>query len=463
MATRMAMYIPVQSIDTVKAARMFMNRWYPQFGLPAVFRSDRGAAFASSLMASVRAILGVREWDSSCADDAQHHSLIENKHKVLDATLDMAFNKGDIQNFDDLEFYSSQAMARNNLDMLTDTATAFECVTGEVPRTLMDVASTERQPAQPRALRATDTLFVNKLKDFVHENMDWLRLVNSERVRKDVSHKLAAAKHKRTTAFEIRVNDMVSYRGAAVRVIELLHSSKHGYAKAVHVVRSVTHDSESTDTVNFSDLTPLGDARPELMVPRALKMQSGRLVFYESEGRILSGMIRDVDGVELQVHLTVQANKKEHRFVPIYATAKGKPGPKEKPSAKETPVMACVAQSQVLATAPIEKFLIPKTALAALRSRGVIMSPIVDDDRRDIAIDMVLGSVHDQTTTPPPQGVGEPDLHTVILHSLDAIRIERNAHAPQHRCHHRRNPQVFPVSSIQVLSGREQIQYMRLL
>ena len=176
-----------------------MNRWYPQFGLPKVFRSDRGAAFASSLMAAVRAILGVREWDSSCADDAQHHSLIENKHKVLDATLDMAFNKGDIQDFDDLEFYASQAMARNNLDMLTDTATAFERVTGEVPRTLMDLASADRQPAQPKPLKAVNTLFVNKLKDFVHENMDWLRLVNSERVRKDVSHKLAAAKHKRTT------------------------------------------------------------------------------------------------------------------------------------------------------------------------------------------------------------------------------------------------------------------------
>jgi len=45
MATRMAMYIPVKTIDTVKTARMFMNRWYPQFGLPTVFRSDRGADF----------------------------------------------------------------------------------------------------------------------------------------------------------------------------------------------------------------------------------------------------------------------------------------------------------------------------------------------------------------------------------------------------------------------------------
>ena len=203
-------------------------------------------------------------------------------------------------------------------------------MTGEVPRTLVDLASADRQPAQPKPLKATGTLFVNKLKDFVHDNMDWLRLVNSERVRKDVSHKLAAAKHKRTTEFDIRANDMVSYRGAAFKVLELLHSSKHGYAKAA--VRTVTHDSESTDTVNFSDLTPLGDARPELMVPRALDMQTGRLVFYESEGRILSGMILDVNGVELQVHSTRQANIKEHRFVPMYTTTKGKHVHNEEPS-----------------------------------------------------------------------------------------------------------------------------------
>ena len=71
----------------------------------------------------------------------------------------------------------------------------------------------------------------------------WLRLVNSERVRKDVSHKLAGAKNKRTTDFNIRVNDMVSYRGAAVKILEFLHPSKHGYAKAV--VRTVMRSHHS--------------------------------------------------------------------------------------------------------------------------------------------------------------------------------------------------------------------------
>ena len=64
MATRMAMYIPVTTIDTINTARMIMNQWYPQFGIPTVFRSDRGAAFASNLMASVRAVMGVRQWQT---------------------------------------------------------------------------------------------------------------------------------------------------------------------------------------------------------------------------------------------------------------------------------------------------------------------------------------------------------------------------------------------------------------
>ena len=59
----------------------------------------------------------------------------------------------------------ASTMARNNLDMLSVTATAFGRVTGEVPRTLIDLASADRRPSEPKPLWAIDTLFVNKLKD----------------------------------------------------------------------------------------------------------------------------------------------------------------------------------------------------------------------------------------------------------------------------------------------------------
>ena len=110
--------------------------------------------------------------------------------------------------------------------------------------------------------------------------MNWLHYVNSEHVRKDVGHKLVAAGKKCTTAFNFRVNDMVSYRGAAVKILELLHPFKHGYAKAR--IRRVTHDDIVDDTVNYADLSPVGTARPELMLERKIDFDAGNMLFFEA-------------------------------------------------------------------------------------------------------------------------------------------------------------------------------------
>ena len=91
------------------------------------------------------------------------------------------------------------------------------------------------------------------------------------------------------------------------------------------------------------------------------------------------------------------------------------------------------------------------------------MSPLIHDDHSDIALDMVPDSVNERMAQPPTPDIGEPEFNTAILHSLDAIRVERSIQTPQQQCHLRRDPQVFPVSAIQALTGREQMRYMRLL
>ena len=198
-----------------------------------------------------------------------------------------------------------------------------------------------------------------------------------------------------------------------------MHPSKHGFSKAL--VRTVTHDSDSTDTVNFADLTPLGDIRPELMVPRDIDMTPGRLIFFEVEGRIRSGNIIDVDGVELQVHDTLQANKKLNRFVPRYKNSKGDPVPREKPHKNFPPRTTCVNQSQVLATAPVEKFLVPKSALSSLQFRGVIMSPII-----------VAHSTQTVRTESERTGditAADSATHPDMISALDAIQLESSVAA----------------------------------
>ena len=173
-------------------------------------------------------------------------------------------------------------------------------------------------------------------------------------------------------------------------------------------------------------------------------------MFYEDNNRVLSRNIIDVDGVELQVHATVQANKNEHRFVPIYINSKGDKVPKEKPHAKFPPCVYCVNQSQILATAPIEKFLVPKSALSSLRSRGVVMSPITvhrDDTqppRLDSAADSTSANTH----------------HSDLVQALDAIAFDHDADNARH-CAYLQEAIVFPL--ITLLPRTEQIRYMRLL
>ena len=300
----------------------------------------------------------------------------------------------------------------------------------------MDLASADRQPGRIVAMKQTDTLFINKLKDFVHGNLDWLCMVNSERVRKDVSHKLAAAKNKRTTEFDIRVKDMVSYRGAAVKIMELLHPTKRGLSKAI--IRTVTHKGDSTDTVNYadSDLTPLGDARPELMVPWVFDMATGNLAFYKTDGMIRAGTILDKEGVNLTVHANRQAANNVHRFVPLYHV-KGKVEANES-GTEATMVTEHINQSQILATTPVEKFLVPKAALSALRSRGVVMSPIlIDDDQtvqRKSVDEHAPEDAHESSSLQHTEHV-EQQLAAAILTALDEIMIEAHADTPRHaRC-----------------------------
>ena len=77
-------------------------------------------------------------------------------------------------------------MARNNPGMLTDTSTACERVTGEIPRTVTDMATYQPYDMHKLTLKVPDTRFVDKLKDYIQDNMIWLHFVNSERVRRDV-------------------------------------------------------------------------------------------------------------------------------------------------------------------------------------------------------------------------------------------------------------------------------------
>ena len=104
--SKLTLFVPVESTSTLHAAHAIVTRWYPFFGVPMIFRSDKGSAFTSDLMLMVCQILGVNGWDLSAPDNPTHHSVVERRNRVMEHFLDVGASSGDLTSFEALELYA---------------------------------------------------------------------------------------------------------------------------------------------------------------------------------------------------------------------------------------------------------------------------------------------------------------------------------------------------------------------
>ena len=87
----------------------------------------------------------------------------------MDTILNDAFNKGDIQSPQQLKFDVKQAMAHLNLLTYTDGYCAFTRLTGEQPRTPIDVAVMNQDPINLTNASACDKAFIAQLQGFLRQ------------------------------------------------------------------------------------------------------------------------------------------------------------------------------------------------------------------------------------------------------------------------------------------------------
>ena len=80
---RVTVFVPVTAVDAVTTARALFTRWYPLFGMPAVFRMDGAPAFSSDVMHAFYSIMGVKHVDVSAPDNPTHHSTVERRIVVI--------------------------------------------------------------------------------------------------------------------------------------------------------------------------------------------------------------------------------------------------------------------------------------------------------------------------------------------------------------------------------------------
>ena len=379
-AIRFVQYVCVRSRDAQTTARAILNEWYPLYGVPHSIRSD--GAFGSEVLAAVRSLLGIKEWDSSSPNDPKHHSLLEHKHKKLDTILNDAFNKGDINGPYALKFYVTQAMACQNLMIYTDGYCAFPRLTGEQPRTPLDVATMNQPNIQLANASACDKKFIADLQGFLRNMHLWTHCINDARCKLDQAAKLISQSKKRSTLFDFKVNDIASYQGHAVTILDLIDPTASGFMNAL--IRRVDHDGTTEKQVKYADLLPVGTLFPEKMLPTSVPVHVDQFYFFDApandgsiSSEIKSGKLLQYDSKSqmctIQEYLSPSTN--ECYYQPTWRSHEGVIVCSRNSKTAFYPNTLMVHQRALRLQSSITKAgNIPKLSLQSLTSQGIDMT-----------------------------------------------------------------------------------------
>ena len=389
-ACRMVRFLPVRTVNAADAAMKFYTGWIAIFGSPAIVRSDKGSAFISKMMKTFRKMMGVKNWDFSCPKNPTHHALIETRHRDLENVLNTAMDKGDLS-AQTIEFYCCVSAQRFN-QYIHDAAgyTPHHLTFGETPRhqhNFMMVPT--QQEIVNLDLAPMDHEFIKILKNSIRDTIVYVHYKNDERLHKEKAHRLTAEYNKRHTAFEHRVNDIVSYEGEIATVIELLQPTVTGPTKAL--IRLTNHEGSNDKKVLYSDLLPVGIQYPELMIdiPKCEIAENQFCFFYEPEQNkgqtlnIFAGIIVTANDKTMMctIHRYQQSTRPKNKFLPLWTQPDGQIFARGKQQKHQLPVHATVSYQDIIVTTILEKDKIPEYVLRSLGNQGAAtMHPILRDN-----------------------------------------------------------------------------------
>ena len=342
--SRVTMFIPVTDMTAITTARALFTRWYPMFGVPAVFLMDGAPAFSSDVMHAFYSLMGVKHIDVSAPDDPTHHSTVERRNSVMEKMIDVAISKGDLNNADDLHMYCAAATAACNLEYVYNGHTVLEYLTGEVPRTRAALVS---PPLIPPLLGDLDAAFLSQLRSLLIEQHGFIQIARDDDARYSMLVRDAQVGSRVTTSFTLKPGDTVSYDGCPYVLLDLVSPTVTQPTKAV--IRDASHSGVVTKTVKYVDLRPLATHRPVHMHSVSTSPKSvvvGDFVFFsESYSPLVeAGKVLNVSSDNVvEVHVHRQAPKMKRRFVPLYLNdTTGVVEPKEVPQAYHSPSLSSV-------------------------------------------------------------------------------------------------------------------------
>ena len=372
--SKLTLFTPVETTSTVHAAHAIVTKWYPFFGIPMMFRSDRGAAFTSELMRMVSKAMGVHGWDLSAPSNPTHHSGVERRNRVMEHFLDVGISNGDITSPAALERYCAAATATCNLEYEFNGHTVFEYVTGAIPRTHNNVVI--KPVIDDVSLRGLDKTFIDSLRTVLSIRVDAARLLRDDAAREATLRRSAANAKGRHTTFDLRPGDVVSYEGKPHVLLQ--HTRSTPYAPVRSEIQLADAASSAPFEVLYSALRPLATQRPQHLLSSDMDPPPsvGEFVFYnapQDDALVHAGVVLEVDSVRCLVHQHRQAPRRNRQFTPLYLDADTHAYvPRITPTASMEAVVVTVNLSDIIAVGSIsDTRQVDSKLFARLASLGV--------------------------------------------------------------------------------------------
>jgi len=262
------------------------------------------------------------------------------------------------------------ATAACNLEYVFNGHTVLEYLTGEVPRTRSSMASV---PDVPRVLGSVDSKFLEQLQSLLNEQNSLVQFVRYDDARYSSLVREANSRSGRSTTFDLRPGDDVSYDGTRYHLLDLVSPTPTDPTKAR--IRSTTHTGDTTLLVKYTDLRPLATPRPVHMHTSSSSLLINDFVFFSlpDSSVVQGGIVVATQQGSVTVYECRQAPSQQRRFTPIYLNSTNdRYEAKLKPSACHMPVHVDVPVACVLAHGRIDNHYISASLFETLRSLGVL-------------------------------------------------------------------------------------------
>lgn len=323
-ATRVGIFVAVQSQSARATAEALLEYWIPYFGVPAVLVSDPASGFTAEVMAEIRRIVGIAEHDVAASRAKGKVAIVERSHRQLREILADGFSKGDITSLTAFKMYLSMAMQRRNHFERDARSGPMELWCGQQVRQIRSLAMTDPEVDCLESIpEGSDREFVAKLRGLVGEQMEFEHHMRDEVARKNALRRDKQDQTIRYTgarALQVAEGDEVSHEGRSAVL-----KGKHGEPgrPVTATIEVETQKGQPVEKrVRFDELRTPAAAIPVKMLPKEASVGSF-VLWMDSEGFLCGGTVVTVGDATLEVWLREQDSGAGKNWYPTWLMEDG--------------------------------------------------------------------------------------------------------------------------------------------